>query len=121
MTEEIVQYYVVNRELSMSPGKMAAQAAHAATVAAIDLLRGDDSRFPSPEFLQWFAEWYRGGMKKIVLKGTTGNLEKLTEHGFYPIHDGGLTEIPSGSLTVVCLPPMPKSKAQAYVKGLSLC
>lgn len=121
MAEEIVQYYVMNRELSMSPGKMAAQAAHAATVAAIDLLRGDDSRFPSPEFLQWFAEWYRGGMKKIVLKGTTRELEKLAEHGFYPIHDGGLTEIPSGSLTVVSLPPMPKSKAQSYVKGLNLC
>jgi hypothetical protein len=27
VNEEIVQYYVVNRELSMSPGKLAAQAA----------------------------------------------------------------------------------------------
>lgn len=121
LAEELVQYYVVNRELPMSPGKLAAQAAHAATLSSVDLLQGDASQFPAPEYLQWFVEWYRGGMKKIVLKGATGDLEKLADLGFYPIRDGGLTEIPSGSLTVVCLPPMPKSKAKSYVSGLSLC
>ncbi|GAA3405572.1 aminoacyl-tRNA hydrolase [Paenibacillus hodogayensis] len=120
MADHLVQYYVVNRELTMSPGKIAAQVAHAATLAAIDLLRGDASRFPAPEFLQWFAEWYGDGMKKIVLKGSASAMDKLVGQGFYPVRDGGLTEIPSGSLTVVCLPPMPKAKAQLYVKGLSL-
>ncbi|MEF3306192.1 aminoacyl-tRNA hydrolase [Paenibacillus sp. GYB003] len=118
--EEIVQYYVVNEELPMSPGKLAAQTAHAATVTAIDMLRGDASRFPAPEFLQWFAEWYRSGMKKIVLKGPAGTLQKLADQGFYPIVDGGLTEVPAGSLTVVGLPPLPRSKARAYVQGLPL-
>lgn len=104
----------------MSPGKLAAQVAHAATVTAIDILRGDASRFPSPEYLQWFAEWYRTGMKKIVLKGEAEYLKKLADQGFYPITDGGLTELPPGSLTVVGLPPLPRSKAQTHVRGLSL-
>ncbi|PYI55263.1 peptidyl-tRNA hydrolase [Paenibacillus flagellatus] len=116
----IVQYYAVNGDLEMSAGKIAAQAAHAASISVIDLLRGDGSRFPAPEYGEWLAAWYRGGMAKIVLRGTEDDLLRLREQGFYAVQDGGKTEVPAGSLTVVCLPPMPKSKARKYVGGMKL-
>ncbi|MCI3922591.1 peptidyl-tRNA hydrolase [Paenibacillus sp. TRM 82003] len=119
MAEEMIQYYVVNKELGMSDGKIAAQVAHAATYIAVDILANGADK--PPEQLQWFAAWYtEQGMKKIVLKGTQRELEALIEKGFYPIRDNGHTEVPHGSLTVVGLPPMPRSVAREHTKHLSL-
>lgn len=117
--EEIVQYYVVNKELNMSAGKIAAQAAHAATIASVDILANSEKK--GSEQIQWFSDWYtKQGMKKIVLKGTRKDLENLEQAGFYSIRDSGLTEIEKGSLTVVALPPMPRDTAKKYTKHLSL-
>ncbi|EDL64254.1 aminoacyl-tRNA hydrolase [Bacillus sp. SG-1] len=114
---EVVQYFIVNKELNMSAGKIAAQTAHAATISTIDLL-SDRSSFAN--FREDFIEWYQAGMTKIVLRGKQKDLEKLAEQGFYSIRDSGRTEIASGSLTVVALPPMPKSQAKEKVGHLSL-
>lgn len=117
MEDNIVQYYIVNKELDMSIGKVAAQVAHVATISTEDLCN------PNGRFLEYaheFNEWFTGDMKKIVLKGKQKDLEKLIDQGFYYIKDNGLTEIPAGSLTVVGLPPMKKSDAQKYVKRLQL-
>nr|WP_262370951.1 aminoacyl-tRNA hydrolase [Rossellomorea vietnamensis] len=113
----MVQYYVVNKELDMSAGKIAAQTAHAATISTIDML-SDSSKFP--EFRDVFIQWYQTGMTKIVLRGRQKDLERLAEKGFYTVHDSGRTEIASGSLTVIAMPPMPKSEAKAIVGNLSL-
>ncbi|GIQ68284.1 peptidyl-tRNA hydrolase [Xylanibacillus composti] len=118
MSDEIVQYYVVNEELNMSPGKLAAQIAHAATWMALDLASPVSSKFP--EFHDYFKQWFREGMKKVVLRGNQQQLERLIQHDFYHIQDSGLTEVPRGALTVVGLPPMPKDIAQDYVKQLRL-
>lgn len=114
---EIVQYFVVNKELNMSAGKIGAQTAHAATISTIDLL-SDSSVFP--ELRDDFILWYQTGMTKIVLRGRQKDLEKLAEKGYYYVHDSGRTEIASGSLTVVALPPMPKPEAKEIVGNLSL-
>ncbi len=37
-TQHMVQYYVVNESLNMSPGKIAAQVAHAATTLTLHTL-----------------------------------------------------------------------------------
>ncbi len=118
MANDIVQYYVVNEELSMSPGKLAAQIAHAATWMALDLASPVSSKFP--EYHDYFKQWFREGMKKIVLRGKQSELEALIQHDFYHIQDSGLTEVPRGALTVVGLPPMPKDQALEYVQRLSL-
>lgn len=110
MEDEIVQYYVVNKELNMSPGKIAAQVAHVATHIALacgDLI----------QFYSWLDKY---NQKKIILKGKQKDLERLIGQGFYYVRDLGLTEIEEGSLTVVGLPPMYKSEAQKYVKRLQL-
>jgi peptidyl-tRNA hydrolase, PTH2 family len=114
---EIVQYYVVNKDLNMSSGKIGAQTAHAATISTIDLL-SDSSAFPGCR--EYFIQWFQKGMTKIVLRGRQKDLEKLADQGYYSIRDSGRTEIESGSLTVVALPPMPKAEAKEKVGHLSL-
>ncbi|WP_409254156.1 aminoacyl-tRNA hydrolase [Bacillus sp. SCS-153A] len=114
---EIVQYFVINKELNMSAGKIGAQTAHAATISTIDIL-SENSTFA--EFRDHFVQWYQTGMAKIELKGRQKDLEKLAQQGYYSIRDSGRTEIASGSLTVVALPPMPKPLAKEKVGHLSL-
>ena len=106
---EIVQYFVVNKELNMSPGKIAVQVAHVATIITIKHIE---------DYMFW--KWFNSDQKKIILKGKQKDLERLIKQGFYYVRDLGLTEIEEGSLTVVGLYPMWKSEAQKYVKRLQL-
>lgn len=109
--DELVQYYVVNKELNMSKGKMSAQVAHGATISAVMLSEQET-----------FQKWYEKDQKKIILQGKEKDLHKILSNVTYSfmVTDNGLTEIPKGSKTVVVLPPMKKSEAQKYVKRLQL-
>lgn len=111
LDNEIVEYFVVNSELNMSVGKVAVQVAHAATIITVE---------KSNKKWDLFWQWYESDQKKIILRGKQKDLERLIDAGFYYIRDNGLTEIPSGSLTCVGLPPMLKRDAQKYVKRLQL-
>lgn len=119
MDDEIVQYFVVNSELDISAGKVAAQVAHAATIITKDYLLNEQSLIDS-NCIQTFNEWLENNQTKIILKAKEKDLLKLITQGFYYIHDLGKTEIPEGSLTVVGLPPMWKSDAKQYVKRFRL-
>jgi peptidyl-tRNA hydrolase, PTH2 family len=114
---DLVQYFIVNQDLTMSKGKTAAQVAHAATVSTINLM---SSQSAFSERHDDFVEWIQTGMKKIILKGKQAELEKLEKRGFFSIHDSGLTEIKLGSLTVIALPPMVKSEAKEIIGHLTL-
>lgn len=114
---DLVQYFIVNQDLKMSTGKTAAQVAHAATLSTISLM---SSQSPFYERHDDFVAWIQTGMKKIVLKGKQAELEKLEKRGFFSIRDRGLTEIKSGSLTVIALPPMEKFEAKEIVGHLTL-
>jgi peptidyl-tRNA hydrolase, PTH2 family len=115
--KDLVQYFIVNKDLDMSKGKTAAQVAHAATLSTLELVSAKTAfgdRQPD------FVEWLQTGMKKIVLKGGLAQLEKLEKAGFFSIRDSGLTEIQKGSLTVIALPPMEKWEAKELVGHLTL-
>jgi PTH2 family peptidyl-tRNA hydrolase len=107
--DEIVQYFVVNKDVEMSKGKMAVQVAHVATIIALKYINTGD-----------FKEWYEGNQKKIVLQGNKKDLLKLIVKGFDFIRDNGLTEIEKDTLTCVGLQPMRRSMAQKYIKRLQL-
>lgn len=107
--DEIVQYFVVNKELEMSAPKLAAQIAHVATIMTL--------KYQNEESFQ---KWFSDSQTKIVLSGKEKDLKKLIELGFDFIIDEGRTEIPKNSLTVVGLKPMLKSEAQQYTKRLRL-
>ncbi|XXM71605.1 aminoacyl-tRNA hydrolase [Lysinibacillus sphaericus] len=114
---DLVQYFVVNKDVNMSKGKTAAQVAHAATLSTLELVSAKTSfadRQPD------FVEWLQTGMKKIILKGSQTELEKLEKAGFFSIRDSGLTEIQKGSLTVTALPPMDKWEAKEIIGHLTL-
>ncbi len=110
----IVQYYVVNEQLGMSAGKIAAQAAHAATMMMVHYLMNET------RYRETFQTWFSRGQTKIVLRGTEEILQKLVNEGFVSIRDAGHTEVAAGSLTVVVLPPMEKEEARQFVGGLNL-
>jgi peptidyl-tRNA hydrolase len=113
--DELVQYFIVNKDLNMSIGKIAAQCSHVATIVAIkqyDSVEEDISK--------QFKKWYYDNQKKVVLQAHQKDLEKLVEKGFYYIRDNGLTEIQPNSLTCVSLGVMTRTEAKPYVKRLQL-
>lgn len=112
---ELVQYYIVNKDLNMSSGKIAAQVAHVATIIAIE-----EGTSTKPNNHDNFNEWYSNDQKKIILAGHQKDLEKLVEQEFYYIKDNGLTEIVSGSLTCVGLGVMSRKEAKPHIKRLQL-
>lgn len=105
MDFEYKMVIVARTDLKLSPGKLAAQVAHAAVVCALDT-KGKNSK--------WFTKWQNEGAKKAVLKVET-------EQDFYElkqkakdlkivahiISDAGHTEIPAGTKTVIGIGPAP--------------
>lgn len=110
MEDEIIQYYVVNKEIQMSKGKTSAQVAHIATQIAVN-------ENGTVAFDEWFSN---GSQKKIILQGKEKDLLRLIDQGAYFIRDNGLTEIPPDTLTVVGLVPMKRIEAQPLIKRLQL-
>lgn len=65
---EIVMYIVINKDIKMSPGKIAAQAAHVAVKAYVETQT------------HYTAElWYKGSYAKIVLKASEKTLQELSK------------------------------------------
>jgi len=109
---------VVNQELKMGKGKIAAQVGHASVSATMKA--GDRSS-------QLLEAWLRSGQKKVCLK--IESAEKLlqlkseaerTEIQTVQINDAGKTQIPSGSLTVVAFGPDFEDKLEQLTGHLKL-
>lgn len=113
---ELVMYIIINKDLKMSPGKTAAQAAHACTNYLVNTMNGS-SAFEKNRL----SEWYNDSQKKIVLGAHQKTMEKLEKDSrSFSIHDNGLTEIPSGSLTAICLGIHTKEEVSDITKRLQL-
>ena len=119
--DEVTQYIVVRSDIGMSKGKTAAQVAHAAVSAVLNVQ--DDG---TVEDVDWLDEWNRGGHAKIVLKASAAEFEALRERlaaegrPFSCITDEGRTQIATGTRTAIALRPMPRSIAAPFVEGLAL-
>jgi len=93
--------FIVNADLKMGKGKIAAQVAHAAVELALKLFHKNRNLLE-----RWLGE----GQKKIVVKASEKEILQLLmdlpgECDYVVIRDAGLTQIPPGSLTVVGLAP----------------
>lgn len=115
--DELIQYFIVNKDLNMSTGKIAAQCSHVATIVAI---KESDWNIVGMDKVKIFFNWYNDNQKKIVLQAHEKDLQNLVDEGFYYIRDNGLTEIPANSLTCVSLGVMTRAEAKPYVKRLQL-
>ena len=107
MDFEYKMVIVARSDLKLSPGKLAAQVAHAAV---------DCAMFTKRKNSKWYNKWQKEGAKKVVAKVES-------EKDFYPlkekadslnivtkiISDAGHTEIPAGTKTVLGLGPAPSN------------
>jgi PTH2 family peptidyl-tRNA hydrolase len=108
----------VRKDLKLTPGKMAAQVAHAAVNCALMTKRRD------PEYFQ---SWYVEGQKKVVVKVT--DLAELHEVKMSAeaaglvtslITDAGHTELPAGTVTCLGIGPAPEFKIDKVTGHLGL-
>ena len=114
MDFEYKMVIVTRKDLDLSPGKLAAQAAHAAVACAFSTKKNNS---------KWFNNWQNEGAKKAVVKVESiddfYSLKEKAEQlkiAAYIIEDAGHTEIPAGTKTVLGLGPAP-SKAIDQVTG----
>jgi PTH2 family peptidyl-tRNA hydrolase len=102
---EFKQVIVVRSDLKMSPGKMAAQVAHASHSAAEAAKKTDK---------QWYDDWWSEGQKKVVVKAAGEDEILQLFHDAranslpcYLINDAGLTELAPGTTTSLGVGPGP--------------
>lgn len=110
--------FVINHELKMGKGKIAAQVGHAAVKAT---LQSGELR---PELLD---AWLSTGQKKVCVKADdVRQLEQIEQQAKHhqiltsKIHDAGHTQIPAGSYTVLALGPDEEKKLDALTGELKL-
>ena len=110
--------FVINHELKMGKGKIAAQVGHAAVKAT---LQSGELR---PELLD---AWLSTGQKKVCVKANdVRQLEQIEQQAkdhqilTSKIHDAGHTQIPAGSYTVLALGPDEEEKLDALTGELKL-
>ena len=118
----------------MGAGKIGAQIGHAVQMVMLrhlELERDAWENQTSPahptdrEAIQKFRnvmeEWLRTSFRKVVLKADDKEWAKIKlEVSVYVVKDAGLTEVESGSETVMALWPMRKSGVPKIVKRLQI-
>ena len=107
------QAIVVRTDLGMGKGKMAAQAAHAAVLAA--------------QKSSYRGQWMLEGQKKVVLRvsgleGLLAVMRAASMQGLSTamVEDAGLTQISSGTKTAVGIGPAPEKEIDSITGGLKL-
>lgn len=136
--DPIIMYLIVRESLNMGMGKTAAQCAHASQMLllkfkAMELKDFDRVSIIYPEEIEaalankcktdLFRAWLNNSFRKVVLKADDKEWAKLKtdmEDEDVLVVDAGLTEIASGSETVIGLFPMYKSKVGKLVKRLQV-
>jgi PTH2 family peptidyl-tRNA hydrolase len=115
---EFKQVIVVRTDLKMSPGKMAAQAAHASHSAA-EVARESHHK--------WYDAWKDEGQKKVVVKVSSEKeiieLYREVKSGQVPcyiVNDAGLTELPPATTTTLGIGPGPNEVIDKFTGHLKL-
>jgi peptidyl-tRNA hydrolase len=137
--DPIVMYLVVRESLNMTTGKACAQVGHAVgmlmlkvwskILAANTLFYGQNEecsllRQKYLDQVEIFNQWMDGSFRKVVLSADDKEWEKIkTEFevgDIVLVVDAGLTQIPSGSETVIGVWPMLKSTQPRVLKKLQV-
>ena len=109
---------VVRDDLDLSPGKLAAQTAHAAVMAALEA---------KAKSRKWFSSWIREGQKKVVVRAEDlGELKELEARARQlklvtaVVSDAGMTELPPGTVTCLGVGPGPNNIVDQVTGHLKL-
>lgn len=117
----MIQTFLVNIDLKMRKGKIAAQVAHGETLYMSDVY--------SPlheDMKERSGVWINGGMHKVVLKATENEMLGIIEilnnlnTMCYVVRDFGLTQVPENSFTVLAVEPLEKQSHQIVFGNLKL-
>ncbi|MEM1514004.1 MAG: peptidyl-tRNA hydrolase Pth2 [Candidatus Thermoplasmatota archaeon] len=98
----MLKMVIVVNKIEMSPGKMAAQVAHAAVDCAIKAWKKDKAKVK---------KWMEEGQKKVVLEASEEEIIQLQKKASKEkifnslIRDAGLTELKEGTLTALAIGP----------------
>jgi PTH2 family peptidyl-tRNA hydrolase len=93
---------IITSDIEMSPGKLAAQVAHAAVECTLKSMEKKPKKVK---------KWLREGQKKIIVKTNQEEMEKLENLARQMnlqtavIRDAGHTELESGTLTAIAIGP----------------
>lgn len=119
MPDEFKQAIVVRRDLRMSPGKTAAQAAHASVGAVLEA-QGNGGA-------EWVRGWLDVGMPKIVLRvdgpEALAALAALALADGVPhceVTDAGRTELAPNTSTCIGIGPAPRKLVDRITGALPL-
>ena len=134
--DPLVTYLFINKTLDMTPGKVAVQTARAGQVMLLNEMHEADtllldslSELTQDEFMH--------GNKTITLKANANQMQRLltgdtnmaiqalstethTPIRLYPVYDVGQTEVPTNSLTVIAMTPVPLSIIKPITKKYQL-
>lgn len=108
---------IVTNDIDLSPGKLAAQVAHAAVDCALQASK------KNPSLLQ---KWLDEGQKKVVLRASEADILHLKAKADSMklctalIRDAGRTELPPGTLTALAIGPAEDSKIDRITGQLPL-
>jgi len=118
MEFEYKMVLVTREDLKLSPGKLAAQVAHAAVACALETKKINS---------RWFTKWQNEGAKKAVVKVDNEKdfyaLKKKAEAlkiFAYIVEDAGHTEIAAGTKTVLGIGPAPDNIIDQVTGNLPL-
>ena len=108
---ELRMYIVVNTDVKMGKGKIAAQVGHAVMLITEYMMKHRQSAY----------EQYKlDGMAKITLKSNLTTIRKLSEDPTcVVIHDAGRTQVAPNTLTVIAFPPMTEETKAKFYSGLN--
>ena len=118
MNFEYKMVIVTREDLKLSPGKLAAQVAHAAVACALNTKKAK---------AKWFKKWMDAGGKKAVVKVESvedfhilNRKAKRLDVVSYIVVDAGHTEIPTGTETVLGIGPAPSNIIDQITGNLPL-
>lgn len=113
MTEDVLVSYIIVRP-NLSPGKTAAQCAHAGQQLQILFQEYKDYYVTKEKYtpdMYLYEDWIKNGVRKIVLQSTSEEeFEYFRKEADVEIIDAGFTEVEAGTCTVVVFWPNYKSK-----------
>lgn len=121
------QIIIVPTDLNMSPGKVAAQVAHASVQNVVHMLESNNHKW-----LSWIYTWLNEGYTKIVLQTTVkerDSIYNIIKNGNHLssldlpvslIEDLGFTELEPYTKTTLAIGPAPADLIDDFTKELSL-
>jgi len=124
------QTFIINSDLRMGKGKVVGQAAHAIIYYMDEILLYIEGKAPENKrlferFLVWREEDH-GLMKKIVLKATQAEMQKILcelairKIETFAVYDRGLTQISEGSFTCIIVEPLEEEIYDELFRHLKL-